>query len=682
MSGASENSAVSDARPATDSAALEVLAGDRWQSQYRLEPGRRVLIGRDETNHFRVNDDSCSRTHCKVFQTGDRWILRDADSRNGTFVDGQPINGDYLLEDGMVFEIGKTRLRFVESELSNVDDERFAATLSPRDTSEFPSGNGELLRAARKSVFHDVDSATVPRDASIQAMLADLYRIASMIASATTIRGLCETALEAALRHTSADFGGVLLLPSTQAQHCRPEQLELRAFRASADVPYARVSEAISRFIFDVGHGVHWQTVESGDSISTADSVNELEVKSAACIPIKFDDRIAGLMHLYSKDSATPITNFDFEFLLAMGEQISSTLRLLVRSKKLDEKLKKAEAIAQTLRDQHRDQTEIVGDSPAIRTLRARIERIAPTDATVLIRGESGVGKELVAQAMHYASTRSNGPFVCMNCAALTESLLESELFGHEKGSFTGATGKKIGKFEQAHGGTLLLDEVGEMSPAIQAKFLRVLEGHAFERVGGSAQIRTNVRVVAATNRDLEDAVRDGTFRRDLYFRLQVMPIDIPPLRERVGDVPRLAQHFVEKFRAKLGRHVKGLSADAAVKLSGYHWPGNIRELQNTIERAVILANNDTITSTDISLSPLESEIAGGQEGSLVEDHESPQAFEFAERTIEEVERGHILRTVEHFDWNKTKAAQTLGIERSTLDRKLKRYGVSRPDSD
>ena len=426
------------------SAALEVLDGSRWQSQYRLEPGRRILIGRDETNHLRINDDSCSRVHCEVFQAGDRWILRDSSSRNGTRINGDVVRGDVPLEHGTVVELGKTRLRFVESETIDAPARDAEGTSPSIDIPKFPDAAAEVVKEAENSVFRSKNTGHLAETESMRSMLAQLYQVASLIVSASSIRGLCETALEAALRYTSADMGGVLLLPSTRSVDRKADRLELKAFRAKSELTYARVSEAISNYIFEVGHGVLWRAVQSDDCVGQADSVNEMDLRSAVCVPLRFDDRIAGLMHLYSQDIDCPMTDDDFEFLMALGEQTSATLRHLVESKQLGEKLKRAEAVADSLRDQHRNQTEIVGDSQAVRKLRAQIERVAPTDATVLIRGESGVGKELVAQAMHYSSNRSGGPFVCLNCAALTESLLESELFGHEKGSFTGATGRRL----------------------------------------------------------------------------------------------------------------------------------------------------------------------------------------------------------------------------------------------
>ena len=291
------------------------------------------------------------------------------------------------------------------------------------------------------------------------------------------------------------------------------------------------------------------------------------------------------------------------------------------------------------------------------------LEKIAPTDATVLVRGESGSGKELVARAIHQNSPRRDGPFICLNCAALTETLLESELFGHEKGAFTGATERMIGKFEAADGGTIFLDEIGEMALSTQAKFLRVLEGHPFERVGGNAQIKVDVRVVAATNRPLEEAVRAGTFRRDLFYRLQVVQLDVPPLRDRLDDVPLLADHFLKKFARETGRKMKGFTEAALAKLKGYRWPGNVRELKNVVERAVALGSGPMIDAGDIWLSELD--IGAPVVGAVAV---------YKPESLEDIEKRHVLETLKFTDGNKSRAAEILGIERSTLDRKLKAY--------
>jgi len=313
------------------------------------------------------------------------------------------------------------------------------------------------------------------------------------------------------------------------------------------------------------------------------------------------------------------------------------------------------------------EESQMVGGSAVLEAIKGQIGRVAGTKATVLVRGESGAGKELVARAIHDASDRKNGPFVCLNCAALSETLLESELFGHEKGAFTGATERKAGKFEAAHKGTLMLDEIGEMSPAIQAKFLRVLEGHPFERVGGSNRVQVDVRVVAATNRNLEDAVSAGEFRRDLYFRLKVVEILVPPLRKRPEDIESLAWHYHQRFAAETGRKVRDFTPEALEAMQAYHWPGNIRELRNCIERAVVLSLDDKVDAHELALSQLSSP---GETGRRPDEAKGP----FVPTTIDEMERRHVLATLEAVGGNKTKAATILGIERSTLDRKLAKW--------
>jgi transcriptional regulator with PAS, ATPase and Fis domain len=316
----------------------------------------------------------------------------------------------------------------------------------------------------------------------------------------------------------------------------------------------------------------------------------------------------------------------------------------------------------------------LIGESPSLEQLRKQVRRVGQTDATVLVRGESGVGKELVARSLHEYSRRRTAPFICLNCAALSESLLESELFGHERGAFTGATDRKLGKFELAHTGTLFLDEVGELSLPIQAKFLRVLEGQPFHRIGGNEAIRADVRVIAATNRDLEEAVRAQGFREDLYYRLHVMQIMVDPLREHSEDIPLLAQHFFEEAIRQTKRPVKSITEAAIARLLGYRWPGNIRELKNAIHRAVILCAGEHIEPQDIYFCALDDEDTSSYHGA--------RSTQLDGQSLVEVEVSHILTVLEQTGWNKTKAAEILGIERSTLDRKMKRHDLRRPPGD
>jgi DNA-binding NtrC family response regulator len=333
-------------------------------------------------------------------------------------------------------------------------------------------------------------------------------------------------------------------------------------------------------------------------------------------------------------------------------------------------------------------ESEILGGSEPTKKMCELIRRVAQTDATVLIQGENGTGKELVARAMHRNSTRKVGPFIMLNCAALPENLVESELFGHEKGSFTGATNKREGRFELAHGGTIFLDEISEMSLPIQSKLLRVLQFREFERVGGNRTIKVDVRVVAATNRKLEQSVEKKEFREDLYFRLNVVPVHVPPLRERDGDVALLAEAFSQRYIRKHGMPIKGLTPESMEALKSHDWPGNIRELQNVIERAVILCGEDGyIHPEQLGLTaPPQTGAGDAPTGSIKDSVPTPQSAATesgapagivsngAPTTLAELEQQHILATLAQCEGNRTRTAEVLEINIRTLRNKLNEY--------
>jgi len=309
----------------------------------------------------------------------------------------------------------------------------------------------------------------------------------------------------------------------------------------------------------------------------------------------------------------------------------------------------------------------IIGQSGVMQDVFKSLSKVVDSNVTVLIQGESGTGKELIARATHFHSkTRADKPFVAVNCSALPESLLESELFGHEKGSFTGAAGKRIGKFEQADGGTIFLDEIGLMSPATQAKILRILQEREFERVGGNELIKVNVRVISATNKDLEEEMKHGGFREDLYYRLSVFPIKLPPLRERKEDIPLLTAHFIKKYNEQENKSVKDINPDAMELLQNYNWPGNVRELENAVERAVVLAADDEITSRD--LPPAVRSIGEKQ---IYEADNTLASW------IEKLEEDALRQALLECEGNISKTAKKLGIGRATIYRKAKKYGLT-----
>jgi DNA-binding NtrC family response regulator len=318
----------------------------------------------------------------------------------------------------------------------------------------------------------------------------------------------------------------------------------------------------------------------------------------------------------------------------------------------------------------------IIGDSEKMHQIFETIEKVADTDSTILILGESGTGKELIAKAIHYNSYRREGPFIPVNCAAIPSELLESELFGHEKGAFTNAIRTRIGRFELANGGTVFLDEIGDMSPNLQSKLLRVLQERQFERIGGVKTVKIDIRIIAATHQDLKVAVEQGKFRQDLYYRLNVIPIRVPPLRERKSDIPLLVHHFLNHFNRSKKRKIQGIHNEALNRLMEYHWLGNVRELENIIERIVILTNNDSITVQD-----LPEKIQNLSQDEQVPLFEIPEEGISLDNALNEFEKRLILQALNKTGWIKNKAAQLLNLNRTTLIEKIKRQNLQRPNS-
>jgi nitrogen regulation protein NR(I) len=331
----------------------------------------------------------------------------------------------------------------------------------------------------------------------------------------------------------------------------------------------------------------------------------------------------------------------------------------------------------------------IVGSSPVMQQIYKMIGQVAPTEVTALLRGESGTGKELVARAIYHHSRRADKPFLPVNCAAIPETLLESELFGHEKGSFTGALTRRIGKFEQGHGGTIFLDEIGDMTPATQAKILRVLQDRQFERLGGSERITVDLRLIVATNKDLEKAIRDGTFRQDLYYRLKVVTLHLPPLRERKEDIPELVRYFLQRFRVDVNRDVLDISPKALEKLMRYPWPGNVRELENAVKRAMVIAKGHTLLAEDFLLEGVDEEMGPAEHLELEErlqirmEPVFKELLELSRRSpgadlMSELEKILIKRALQETKGNQVQAAVLLGISRNTLRSKIERYRIKK----
>jgi two-component system nitrogen regulation response regulator NtrX len=425
------------------------------------------------------------------------------------------------------------------------------------------------------------------------------------------------------------------------------EGYRVTAVGSGADALRLMVDEAPDLTFLDV-----W--MERMDGLETLAEIRRLRPDAIVVM-------ISGHGTIETAVKATRLGAYDF-----IEKPLSLEKTLLTATRALEHARLERENAA--LRESLAERIEITGDSEPVRRLREQIATAAPTTGRVLIHGENGSGKELVARAIHAQSARRDRPFVEVNCAAIPEELIESELFGHEKGAFTGALARRRGKFELADGGTLFLDEIGDMSLKTQAKVLRALEEQAFERVGGKDTVRVDVRVIAASNRDLAGLIREGRFREDLYYRLNVIPIEVPALRSRRDDIPQLVDHFIAVFCAENGKRPKTVSGEALGYFLAYDWPGNVRELRNMVERLVIMAPGDVIGAEDLP-APLRPKDAAAPEG--------------RERSLKEArdnfERAYIVAELRANDWNMTRTAERLGIERSHLYRKLKAYGIAPP---
>lgn len=663
---------------------LVIREGSKWTDVFRLVPGQSVTIGRAPTNQVVLKDERCSRRHAELFLSDGQWTLRDLDSRNGTAVGEEYIHRDHALLPGEMIRIGSSQLAYVHDLSTAFPDSRVGVSEAGGNGEGGAVGDSNVLTEnehAPTKITHRQgqtrylrpravaeDETEVSRAGRAAVMLC---RLAFDLAQAPDPTRVAEIALDGVFELTNADSGALLLLPRHFEGDPTGADLHVLASRAEPATTYHRVSGFLASTVLREGEAVLARNVIGDSKISTRDSQGEIHATSVICAPIRRESKVFGLLHLYSTDAARVLDPDGLEFALAVADTAAVALENLSRREELSENLQVAIDENLLLREQLGVESEIIGNSSVIVRINEQIHRAAPSKATVLIRGESGVGKELVARAVHFSSPRRNGTFICLNCAALSETLLESELFGHEKGAFTGATDRKIGKFEAAHNGTIMLDEIGEMSPTTQAKFLRVLEGHPFERVGGSEPVKVDARVIGATNRNLEKDVAKGRFRRDLYFRLNVFEIVVPPLRKRTEDIPALTKYFLQKFTLETGRKIRGLTPRAMDRMLSYRWPGNVRELRNVIERAVLLAHDEFIDQSDLLLSKLptagdttELSIAGGNE--------------YTPFSLSEWERLHILATLKKTSWNKSQAANILGIERSTLDRKIRRYDLEK----
>lgn len=596
-----------------------------------------VTLGRAETNEIVLSDGDVSRCHCSVKEANGSYYLTDLDSRNGTFLNNAPVR-EAVLRHGDCIRIGKTLIWFQS-------DKELNAIMPFNDNFQFD--NGDLITRSEIRFAVEPNLHKMPQD------LNALARLGRALNESRNTAHLQSRFLEIILELIPAAERGVILLvednlnePKSVSTLTR-NPLNTEKITVSRTVTERVLNEKIALLSNDLR--------DSG--LENAESLIAKRVAALLCVPLQLNE-VRGLIYLDSCQPDAKFTQNHLQQLTAISVLVSAALeqRLSIQA------LERENARLQT---ELEIETNLIGVSQEINKVFQLIKKVSPTDSNVLITGESGTGKELVAQTLHRNSRRTDKPFVAINCAVLNEHLLESDLFGHEKGSFTGAIAQKKGKLEIADGGTVFLDEVGELASHLQAKLLRVLQEREFQRVGGNITLKTNVRIIAATNQNLQENVRKGTFREDLFFRLNVVQINVPPLRERKTDIPLLAQHFVNKYSERCNRKVVGLSKKAREILSNYEWTGNVRELENVIERAIVLGSTEAIMPED-----LPDEIV---ENAIFAEESSENGFHMQ---LKEAKRRIIVAALFEAKGHYTEAANSLGIHPNNLHRLVKSLGI------
>jgi Nif-specific regulatory protein len=641
------------------SARLTLEGGDCLPPVLDLDPGHPVTLGRSRDNTVVLRDELASRLHARIYFQDGRWHLQDL-GLNGTKVDGARVTGSAELADGKRIRIGEVVLRFA-ADARPAPGKAPNTQLAPAPpahtvpvTGRHPPGSvpPEVLHAQTK-VQEVPPPRAVPADADFR--VDELTALCAFMTQAVETRDphdLVALALRAVLTQTAAKLAGYLALDPED-----PAPKVVLPAAAAVDVPLSRRLTARAAAC---GKTV-WLFPDLTAAHPPTDSLSAFA--DAVCVPLKASGSPFAALHVYRSGRA--FADRDVRFVEAVAGFLAHGLEIHRNRRTL-------EAENSRLRTHTPAADDILGTGTAVTTLRQQILKAAPQPFTVLVQGESGSGKELVALALHRGSRRADGPLVVVNCAAIAPTLLEAELFGYKKGAFSGADRDHPGLFQQADEGTLFLDEVGELSLDCQAKLLRVIEGKAFRPVGATADVKADVRVVAATHRDLDREVKAGRFRQDLLFRLKVIPIRVPPLREHPEDIPELAGFFLAKVSAECRRNFK-LTPAALRKLQAHHWPGNVRQLRAAIESAAVMGEADTIDAEALPLAGV-SELPTGVPAAAPR----PAADVPASLDMDEIETWAIRRALRQTGGNVSHAAKLLGMSRDTLHTKLKKKGIDR----
>jgi len=633
-------------------ARLEVIAGPLSGKTFPMNR-EEVSIGREPSNEISVLDSSVSRRHCLIRKEGEAFQIRDLESRNGTFVNGVPLK-ERTLEHTDQIQIGSSVLVFLTSDASR------ESSSSVQLDGAGPGGPTVLLRKEDAlylkppEEFANVQEfANLPVTARGVRELNALSNFSRAVNSVRTVEALQKKVLESLLEVAPAVRAAILLTDESTGEFTSV----LGWDRNLGPNQPVHVSQTIAAHVLEEGVAVLCNDIPEDADFHAAESLVTPGIRSVLAVPLAVFDKTIGLLYL---DADDPKMKFD-RGLLELVTALGNVAALAIENARHFEWL---EGENRRLRQELNIEHNMVGESPAMREVYKFISKVATRESSVLIWGESGTGKELVARAIHRNSGRAEKPFAAINCAAIAETLLESEFFGHEKGAFTGAVAQKRGKLELADGGTVFLDEIGELALPLQSKLLRVLQEREVERVGGTRTIKLDIRLVAATNRDLKAAVQSGTFREDLYYRLNVVSIRAPALRERREDISLLASYFTARSAEKVNRRVMGISPTARACLMRYDWPGNVRELENAIERAVVLGSSEVILPEDLPDAVAEEAVPGDETVTPLHN------------AVREAKKQVICRAIEQAGENYTEAAKALGVHPNHLFRLVRTLGL------
>jgi transcriptional regulator with GAF, ATPase, and Fis domain len=606
-------------------------------------------IGRDPNNVVAISDPSVSRKHCLLRRESDgRFQILDLESRNGTLVNGVTVK-EHWLRHGDEIATGDSVFLFLVE-----DDDRVLQASRVEFDDRKPTAETRVINP-KDVVYLQPDRLLreLPSSSPLARNLSALLKISRVVHAIRDLEELQAQLLDLIFEVVPAGRGAILLGDGANSEF---SSLYART-RQAGQHQLVRVSRTVAHHVLKENVAILGVDIAASDALRDVESLAVSEVRSLLCVPLSVFDRTIGCIYL---DSTTTVNRFQEDHLQLMAA-IAGISAVALDNARRSQWLEQEN---QRLSLEIRQEQNLVGESARVKEIFQFLARVGPTDSTVLIEGESGTGKELAARALHRNSHRNQKPFVAINCAAIPETLLESELFGHERGAFTGAASQKKGKLEVAEGGVVFLDEIGELAPALQVKLLRVLQEREFERVGGTHPIKIDVRVIAATNRDLDDAVRKREFRQDLYYRLAVVKLTMPPLREHREDIPMLTRHFIQKNAKRCKVKAKPVSREAMAALVSYDWPGNVRELENAIERALVMGSSDTILLEDLPESLVEQQPSGGMsEGRY-------------HAGVKELKKSLIMNAVEQTHGNYIEAAAVLGVHPNYLHRLIRNLGL------